>query len=482
MKKPFILVTGASGYVGGRLVHQLHKQGYRIRCTARRVPYIRDRFPKEVDIVKADAMHLEEMENALEGIDIAFYLIHSLGTSEKEFEELEELCASNFARAAKKHALKRIIYLGGIIAPNRQTPLSSHMRSRKQVGDILRVSGIQVIAFRASIIIGAGSISFELCRSLCERLPLMIVPKWVSIEAQPIAIDDVLMYLQKSISVGVEGSKIYDIGCREKSSYLGLMEAYIRYRKLRRFIIKIPLLSLRTSSFWVGLITPIYSRIGRKLIESLKNPTIVERPDDTGIFQLTPLSLENAIKKAILDEDEAIRNTHWTDALSSTYHHSTIHVPKFGNRIIDTYTMKIAASQEDIFNVIQRIGGKQGWYFANSLWRLRGTLDVLFGGTGLKRQRKHDVLLEVGDIVDWWRVEKIAAPNSLQLRAEMKLPGRAWLHFEIEHLGATCRVYQTALFDPIGIAGLLYWYLLYPIHWIVFQGMLRHIKKIAQTL
>ncbi|RAP31855.1 DUF2867 domain-containing protein [Candidatus Marinamargulisbacteria bacterium SCGC AG-410-N11] len=475
MKKNKILVTGSSGYVGGRLINYLANQQYLVRCTARRPHYIEGRFPSSVDVVKCDATSLSDLMEALKQIDVAFYMIHSLGTSDDKFEKLEELCAQNFAKAAQKNGVKKIVYLGGIIAKNQESNLSSHMRSRLHVGDILRQSGIPVITLRASIIIGSGSLSFEICRSLCERLPVMIVPKWVTIEAQPIAIDDVIKYLYKSIELNLDKSMIFDIGCPQKTSYLGLMETYIRLTNKKRFILRFPFLSLRLSSYWLALITPVYSRIGRKLIESLRNPTIVERKDDTNIFGINPMTLQDAINIALVDKEE----THWASSLSSTYSYSNSTLDySTKEKIFDTYSLKINAPDEKVFSVIQRIGGNQGWYFANTLWKIRAFIDSLIGGPGFRRKRRDEIFLKPGDIVDWWRVEKIENKKNIHLRAEMKLPGRAWLYFEIKKINDTqINLEQTAIFLPFGILGYMYWYILYPIHWIIFQGMCRHIKK-----
>jgi uncharacterized protein YbjT (DUF2867 family) len=393
------------------------------------------------------------------------------------FEEEDRRGAQAFGRAAREAGVRRIIYLGGL--GRTETGLSAHLRSRQEVGEILRDSGVPLIEFRASIVIGSGSLSFEMIRALVERLPLMITPRWVSVPAQPIAITDLLDYLESAIDLGVEGHHVIPIGGADRVSYGQIMQEYARQRGLKRTMIPVPVLTPRLSSLWLGLVTPLYARIGRKLVDSLRHPTVVE--DDTArrLFPIRPLGVRDAIAMALRNEDREVAETRWSDALSSSGSRHRRGGVRFGSRIVDSRTIHVAASCRRAFGPILRIGGQNGYYYANWLWGLRGFLDLLVGGVGVRRGRPHPDRLHVGDPVDWWRVEKIVPDRELRLMAEMKVPGRAWLEFKVEPHGDGSLLRQTAIFDPLGLFGLFYWYALYPIHQLVFAGMLRGIARAA---
>ena len=360
---------------------------------------------------------------------------------------------------------------------------SPHLRSRWRVGDILRDSGATVIEFRASIVIGSGSVSFEMVRALVERLPVMITPRWVSVPAQPIAITDLLDYLQAALDVPVDSSRIFEVGGADVVSYGGLMQEYARQRGLRRRMIAVPVLTPRLSSLWLGLVTPVYARIGRKLIDSLRHASVVENPAPPSAFDIRPMGIADAIATAIRNEDRDYAATRWSDALSSSGRERVRGAVRFGTRLVDTRTATVAGAPEAAFAPIRRIGGNAGWYSANTLWKLRGFLDLLAGGVGVRRGRRHPDDLAVGDAVDWWRVESYEPGRRVKFYAEMRLPGRAWLEFEVTPApdGNGSIIRQTAEFDPIGLAGLIYWYALWPAHACVFRGMIRGIAGAAMA-
>lgn len=471
-----ILLTGGTGYVGGRLLKLLEADGHRVRCLARRPDSLLAKVGPDTEVVQGDLHDRESLERAMQGVDTAFYLVHSLGSG-GNFEAEEADAARNFADSAKEAGIGRIIYLGGLGTST--SDASPHLRSRWRVGEILRGSGVQVIEFRASIVIGSGSVSFEMVRALVERLPVMITPRWVSVPAQPIAINDLLAYLRGSLTVDVEDNRIFEIGGADVVSYGGLMREYARQRGLRRSMIAVPVLTPRLSSLWLGLVTPVFARIGRKLIDSLRHASVVQTPVPAGMFDIRPVGVEEAIATAITNEDRAFAATRWSDALSSSGRQEASGMVRFGSRLVDTRTMEVPLTTEQAFGPISRIGGDTGWYFANYLWRIRGFLDLLTGGVGVRRGRRDPTDLAVGDTVDWWRVESVEPGRRVKLFAEMRLPGRAWLEFEVTPSGDGSVIRQTAEFDPVGLAGLIYWYGLWPLHACVFRGMLRGIAAAA---
>jgi uncharacterized protein YbjT (DUF2867 family) len=476
-ERPLILLTGATGYVGGRLLTQLEEAGYRVRCLTRRPEELTSRIKPGTETTFADMLDPASLPEAMRGGDTAFYLVHSMGAA-KGFEEKDRLAALNFGKAAHLAGVRRIIYLGGL--GEESQVMSEHLRSRQEVGSILRESGVEVIEFRASIVIGSGSLSFEMVRALVERLPVMITPRWVAVTAQPISIEDLLAYLLAAVTHPTQGSRIYEIGGADQVSYGDIMREYARQRGLRRLMIPVPILSPRLSSLWLGLITPVYSRVGRKLINSIRNPTVVRDQSALRMFPIRPMGISAAIARAIRNEDQEIAASRWSDALSAGGEHRDWTGVRFGNRLVDSRTATVEAGPEQAFAPIARIGGKTGWYGANGLWLSRGFIDLLVGGVGVRRGRRDPERLRVGDTVDWWRVEIIEPARRLRLVAEMRLPGRAWLEFEVRPGGDRSTIQQTAIFDPVGLSGLAYWYLLYPIHHVIFSRMLRNIVAAAE--
>ncbi len=471
-----ILLTGASGYVGGRLLRALEQSGYAVRCLARRPEFLRSHIASATEVVPGDVLDRPSLDRALVGIETAYYLVHSMG-SRGSFETNDRRAAENFAEAATAAGVRRIIYLGGLGDDSQS--LSPHLRSRQEVGRILRASGIPVLEFRASIVIGSGSLSFELIRSLVERLPVMTTPRWVSMPAQPIAIDDLIAYLIAASDLPITEYRIYEIGGADQVSYADIMKAYARHRGIRIRMIPVPVLTPFISSLWLGLITPLYARIGRKLIESIVHSTVVRDDSALRMFPIRPMGIDAALQKALANEDHEFAMTRWSDALSSAGDVRSWGGVRFGARLVDSRTVSVNAPPSDAFRPIRRIGGTTGWYAWNVLWHIRGFLDLLVGGVGMRRGRPHPEERRVGDTVDFWRVEAYEPDHRVRFAAEMKLPGRAWLEFEATGDESSSVIRQTAIFDPIGLLGLLYWYGIYPLHLMVFKGMLKNIAAVA---
>lgn len=478
MEQPRILLTGATGYVGGRLLKALEGRGCRVRCLARRPEFLRPRVGPGTEVVQGDVLDKDSVTRALAGIQTAYYLVHSMGSS-RSFEEQDRTAASNLGRAARHAGVRRIIYLGGL--GEQSKGLSEHLRSRQEVGEVLRQSGVPVVEFRSSVVIGSGSVSFEMVRALVDRLPVMICPRWVRTPTQPIAIEDVIEYLLAGATYPLDaGSEIFEIGGADVVSYGDLMRTYARERGLRRWMIQIPVLTPWLSSLWLGLVTPVYARVGRKLIEGVRNPTVARDDRALKIFNIRPRGVREAVARALANEERDFAETRWSDAISSAGARKSWAGVRSGSRIVDQRTVATGLSAAAAFAPIRRIGGQNGWYFANFLWRIRGFIDLLMSGVGLRRGRRNPEYPTVGDALDFWRVEVYEPDRRLRLFAEMKVPGRAWLEFGVEPSGGGSIVRQTAIFEPAGLAGLAYWYLLYPLHAWIFHGMLREIVRRAE--
>ena len=475
--RPTILLTGATGYVGGRLISLLADAGYRVRCMARQPANLQHVQRESVEVVQGDVFDTASIKSALNGVDAAYYLIHSMGSSGC-FEEEDRQAATNFGHAAKEAGVRRIIYLGGLGDPTDE--LSAHLKSRQEVGEILRESGVQVVEFRSSIVIGSGSLSFELVRSLVRKLPVMICPKWVHVVTQPIAVEDMLAYLVAGLNWNGTESRVFEIGGPDAVTYGQIMREYARQRGLWRKLISVPVLTPKLSSLWLGLVTPVYARIGRKLIDSLKNPTVVKDKSALTEFDIQPMGMTAAIERALHKEDHQIAETRWSDALSSSRGVRSWGGVHFGSRILDSREVIVSATPNKAFEPIRSIGGKNGWYYADLLWTIRGWIDLFVGGVGKRRARRDPEHLRVGDVLDWWRVEEYRPNECLRLMAEMKVPGRAWLEFEVRRTPEGSSIRQTAIFDPVGLFGLVYWYSLFPIHVLIFRGMLHQIARRAE--
>jgi uncharacterized protein YbjT (DUF2867 family) len=445
-----------------------------VRCLSRRPEYLQPRVSATTEVVRGDVLQPETMAPALVGVDTVYYLVHSMSSS-RPFDEIDRAAARAFGAAAREAGVRKVIYLGGL----GRGDLSPHLASRQEVGEILRASGVPTIELRASIVIGSGSASFEMIRALVEKLPVMVTPRWVRVRAQPIAIEDVLAYLLEALEREPEGGELYEIGGADRVTYLELMQEYARQRGLRRTMIPVPVLTPRLSSLWLWLVTPVYAGVGRKLVDSLRNETVVEDAGALDVFRVRPRGVRDAIARALAYEDSAFAETRWSDeAFAERTPYGGV---RRGSRLLDARAMALPVPPAQAFAPIQRIGGETGWYKGALLWRLRGLLDVLVGGPGLRRGRRDPVGLEVGDTLDFWRVEAFEQDRLLRLTAEMKVPGRAWLQFEVsgDADGPESTISQTAIFDPSGLFGLVYWYALWPFHGYIFGGMLKQLAAAA---
>jgi uncharacterized protein YbjT (DUF2867 family) len=468
------LLTGATGYVGGRLLGRLQREGLPVRCLCRDPEALRWRVTSGVELAQGDLLQAQSLAEAFSGVDTAYYLVHSMQDG-GEFESREQQAAENFALAARQSGVRRIVYLGGLA---HGPELSPHLRSRVETGKILRSSGIPVIEFQASIVIGSGSASFEMIRALVERLPVMVTPRWVNTAAQPIAIEDVIEYLMAAISLLLKGNLIVEIGGRDVTSYVGIMREFARQMKLRRWFIRVPVLSLSLSSRWLTLITPVYASVGRCLIESVRHASIVRNQNAAELFSIRPMGITQAIERALTQEDRVAAESRWSDAARGARERSVAHRSGY-DLLVNEQSVRVPLPPGEAFAPIRRIGGRTGWYFGNTLWRIRGFIDLMTGGVGMRRGRPDPETPLPGSTLDFWRVEIYEPDRRLRLFAEMRLPGRAWLEFRAEPDGSFTVLRQIAQFEPRGLVGLLYWYLLLPVHAIMFSQMLKHISAAA---
>jgi nucleoside-diphosphate-sugar epimerase len=423
-----------------------------------------------------DASDPADLARACAGIDVAYWLVHSM-ESGVDFERADRLAAERFAAAAKAAGVKRIIYLGGLGADD--DSLSAHLRSRQEVGAILRSTGLDVVEFRASIVVGAGSFSFDLVRTLVERLPVMICPAWLATPTQPIAIADVVAYLAAAVDLPPGGPRIFEIGGPDRVSYGAIMREYARQRGLKRLMIPVPVLTPRLSSLWLKLVTPQYSKVGRKLIDGLKNPTVVTSDAALREFAVRPRGLDAAVTEAMHQEDTVFAGKRWADLADLEDLPQRYGGRAEGTRLVDHRHAVVAVEPARAFAAIERIGGAHGWYACDWLWQVRGWMDQLIGGPGMTRGRRDPNRLVTGDTFDCWKVDVCDPPRRLRLAAEMKMPGRGWLEFEVVPRDGDVTIHQTAVFDPKGLGGLAYWYAIWPLHELVFRRMLAGIVKAA---
>lgn len=483
MRSDPVLVTGATGYVGGRLVPQLLDAGYRVRVVGRSLDKLQSRpwsTNPNTEMVVADALNYESVEKAARDCWAAFYLVHSMNPRNKDFAEADRKAAHNMAKAAAKNRLERIVYLGGLGVE--ESSLSKHLKSRTEVARIFKAGSVPTTFLRAAMILGSGSASFEILRYLVERLPVMITPRWVRNPVQPIAIRNVLHYLQGCLEHDETLGQTFDIGGPDVLTYRALMDIYAQEAGLaKRWILPVPVLTPRLSSYWIHLVTPVPSYIARPLAEGLSNPVVCHENRIQSIIPQKLIGCRETIRLALGRVKEQCIDTCWTDAgpipVAEWLHCGD--APYAGGNIMESgYRIVLEAKPEEVWKPIERIGGKKGWYAANYLWVLRGILDRFVGGIGLKRGRRHPTQLNTGDVVDFFRVLKAEPPRHLQLFAEMKFPGEATLEFRIHPItpGRT-ELQQHSRYLPKGLAGLLYWYVMYPFHQWVFKGMLEGIAK-----
>lgn len=477
-----ILVTGASGYVGGRLVRALLNEGLQVRVSVRDKNKISGQiWANEVEVAVGNATNFDEMRSALDGVHTAFYLLHSIGVG-AHFDELEAEMARNFAKAAEASGVKQIVYLGGIANVEKQ---SKHLASRARTGQELSSTSVPVMELRAGIVIGSGSASFEMLRHLTHRLPIMTTPKWVSNRTHPIAIRDVLWYLSSAAKLKEPVNGIFDIGGPEILSYADMMQKFAKCSGLRRrWIIRVPVLTPKLSSLWIGFVTPVPTRLARPLIGSLINETVADpKKSIEAIIPKPPeglIDVTTAINLALSRTTSNQVETRWSDAAVITAPWQKAQSdPDWAGEIThrDKRDVLTDAPIDCVWKSIEQIGGETGWYGADFLWWARGVLDRIVGGVGLRRGRRDPKHLRIGDGLDFWRVEAIEKEKVLRLYAEMILPGKAWLEFRIEPEDGKVRITQEATFSPRGLGGQLYWYLVLPLHAFVFPTMLRNIVR-----
>jgi uncharacterized protein YbjT (DUF2867 family) len=473
-----VLVTGATGYIGGRLVPRLLESGHDVVCMARDPSRLSGREWSNVEVRTGDVFDEDSLSAALSGIDAAFYLIHSMSKTADGFADRDRIAAQNFGAAASTAGVQRIIYLGGLGSADRE--LSPHLSSRQEVGNVLRQSGVPVTEFRAAVVVGSGSVSFEMIRYLTERVPVMITPRWVSTRCQPIAVANVIEYLAQSLERPESANRILEIGGPDVLTYGEMMLGYARVRGLRRLMIPVPFLTPKLSSYWVDLVTPIPAAISRPLIEGLRNEVIVQDDSARDMFDVELLSYEDAVTRALERTRSDTIETSWSGAQNPP--RSGVTLEERQGMIVERRTVETSASASEVFAQIASIGGRKGWYYANLLWKMRGVLDRIVGGIGMRRGRRSQTALRPGDALDFWRVEAYVPDQVLRLRAEMRVSGLAWLQFEVEETGrGTTVLTQTAFYEPHGLGGVLYWYSLYPVHQIIFSGLAREIVRRAEA-
>lgn len=473
-----VLVMGATGYIGMHVLPALLARSHRVRAAARtpsRVPAV-----PGLESVRVDALDDATVREALSGVDTAFYLVHTLSAG-SDYAERDRAAAHIFGQAAAEAGVRRIVYLGGL--GQQDALLSEHLASRQEVGRVLAEGGVPVVEFRASIVIGSGSTSFEMIRNLTEKLPVMTTPRWVRMPAQPVAIDDVVSYLVAGMELELPAGtthRVYEIGGHEIVTYGELLRMYARARGLRRLVIPVPLLSPGLSGWWLYLFTPKHATVGRQLAESLRFPTVVsDDAADRDFPGIRPIGATAAMTRAFQAEDEAFERICWSDTLGDASDPVTF---EREGRYVDSRAKLVACPPEAAFDPVACIGGKNGWYAYDTLWDIRGAIDLLLGGPGRRRGRRDQYALMVGDHLEWWVVERVDPPWLLRLQAEMVLPGRGWLQYELSRVGEDTLVRQTAIFEARGVLGRAYWYAVLPFHHFVFNGILAGVEQRCRSL
>lgn len=471
-----VLLTGSTGYIGRRLKQRLlNDENINLKLLVRNKKSISETIKDKIEIIEGDTFNKESLKLALKDVHTAYYLIHSL--SNENYKDLDKISAQNFLDIAQECNVKRVIYLGGLGVKNDST--STHLLSRIETGEILSSSSsVQTIWLRAGVIIGSGSASFEIIRNLTEKLPIMTTPRWVDTKAQPIAVEDVLEYLHSSLYLQESKNLMIDIGS-EQLSYKEMMEKTAKALDLKRMLIPLPFMSINISSYWLNLFTPVPFSIAKALIEGLKSEVVIQNDNAKKYFpNIKPISYESAVKNAIKEIEENQVISRWNDKGDGVWDKT--------NQSDISKAIFIDRKEEDISNIeaskiyqsFISIGGENGWFDFDFLWELRGIIDKLIGGVGLKRGRRSQCDLRIGDCLDFWKVVDLKENERLLLYAQMKLPGTAWLEFKI----IDNKLIQSAYFYPKGIFGRLYWYILVPMHYFIFKNMIKSIIKKASSL
>ena len=477
-----VLVSASTGYIGRSLIGPLQAAGYRVRASARDLRRLERVAGPRVELVAADAFEAVAVAASLAGVDTAFYLVHTLGAG-ADYAERDRQAAAIFARAAAEAGVRRIVYLGGL--GEDVGHLSEHLASRQEVGRLLASADVPVVEFRASIVIGSGSTSFEMIRNLVEKLPVMTTPRWVRQPAQPVAVADVVRYLVAAVELPEDAEqphRVYEIGGADIVTYGDLLRLYADRRGLHRLIIPMPVLSPGLSGWWLYLFTPKQATVGRQLAESLRHPTVVTDDHAARDFPaICPMGASEAFDCAFADEERAFDSIRWSEQLADVSEGVATNFEREG-RYVDSRTIHVACPPEAAFDPIACIGGENGWYAFDTLWDIRGFIDVLLGGPGRRRGRRDQYALVEGDHLEWWRVVEVDAPRLLRLEAEMVNPGRGWLQYELAGDENGTLVRQTATFDAKGLLGRLYWYGVLPFHHFVFNGTLKGIERECRAL
>jgi len=465
-----VLITGATGYIGGRLTSRLVERGLRVRLLVRDPRRLRGRcWENDVELVHGDLFDFPSLERALDGVEEAYYLVHSMAAG-ADFEERDRIAARNFVHAGS--TLRHCIYLGGLVPPAKG--VSRHLQSRADTGAILR-EGLPVTEFRAGPIVGSGSASFEMVRYLTERLPFMLAPRWIINQVQPIAVRDVLTYLMAAREREAMG--IIDIGGADRLSFREMLRQYGEVRGLKRIIIAAPVLAPSIAALWIDKVTPIPRTVAEPLVEGIAHPVLADTTRARELFpDIVPMGYRTAVERAVARMTEHAVESRWSDALGAG---DSYELTDREGVLEETRAQYVNATPEQVFRAFCKLGGDRGWLAWNFLWRIRGFLDRMVGGPGLRRGRRHPEQLLPGEAVDFWRVEIVEPPRLLRLRAEMRVPGKAWLQFTVIPEGTGTRLIQTALFAPRGLFGLLYWYAMYPAHLFIFGDMVRAIARLA---
>jgi uncharacterized protein YbjT (DUF2867 family) len=471
---PLQLVFGASGYIGSNLVPQLVAAGRRVRATARNVEVLAARgWPEDVECASADALRPETLAAALQGVDVAYYLVHSMAAG-RGFGALDREAARNFGQAAARAGVRRIVYLGGLIPSH---PRSEHLRSRAETGEVLRESGVPVTELRAGMIIGPGSAAYEVIRDLVNHLPVMVTPRWVKSVSTPIALDDLLAYLVAVASLPAAAGRTLDAGGPDTVTYEAIMRCYGRLVGRRPRIVPVPVLTPRLSSYWLRFVTSVPVGIAQALVEGLEHDFVARDDELQRLVPRARMGLEAAIRAAIEADRQHTAVARWVEgsiACRNFHPEYAFYARRAGA------TAQAAVPAERVFAAVCSVGGDAGWFYAGPLWWIRGAIDWLVGGPSFRRSRRHPTELRVGDVVDSWRVIALEPGRRLTLLMEMKAPGAGVLEFEVQSQGTTTSVSATAYWHPAGVWGLVYWFVLIPAHVFIFKGLTRAILRRAE--